>query len=1070
MNLLNLFTSIRAYRLFVACLVLVSCAETSSALDFSFRVTSEVGDRIGNGQSVEYTQDNATIPSYFASPDFFEIRPNTPNTSPWRVTFRGLVGGALRVGTYNMDTTVISDIPQPYLFVRKADSYSHEIQASFEIKKITYWAGGMSVWMTFTQKVDGSEAELRGEFKYDADSIYTPRNIAPALSIGKTRMTELGMPTAFSAFIVDDGLPGATTIRWSATPTTLVPHISAPTSETTLITFPAEGIYMITATISDGDLSTSSSVQVSVHRPLNNYILRFALPFSVYKTFNTQIYPAGVYTYTWKDRVIAAVLESYPNYPKIRVSAPDPDNGPEGAQFTFETRSGLAPAVGHYEVGLKSGDLSVSASLGQRVFQITRGTVDISKADFQLAPYYSTQVRTFHVKFHLFTDIDPNPIVGEVRYGIPLDEVDVEPIVTAGGDRIITALEPQMLLGNVLVGFSTIPPVVQWTKISGPGEVIFTEPNSPKCPVTFSEKGKYVFQLTVSHGQHTVADTVEITVVDRELSIATKSRIGAAWFVAPHYTITGRVSERTIQFFVLDQDQTRGFQFSAPVNATLLNGRYTVANGSPSSSGTTMTVDGRSVNHGAFQIRDLQVGADGELKSCVLTFQVSSYYYPYSSDSLTDGEIKFFAQPTPGEINRPPIVSFGFVVFTDSTDITLSPIIVDDLKPYGSKLSYEWEFVAGPSAVIFNDTTVATPRATFADGGLYRLRLRVSDGELQTTRDVLVAVKVTPRHYEGLAKVDGVPVGIVRISCTPMNRFTAVIKLGREVIRLKGDISAHWSDSGYLLGGGSYYVSFDRYAGDQELTAIIRLESLYIHIICSQTYKSFYEATSLKFGPQGRYTVALNSNPSHVTGAGFGELKVQPNGTYRLRGCLADGVPYSASGSFDLNNGMSLYLSLREDREQLSGSCYFNHENPPKLSGDLVWYRQESDEAMYPGGLATNVRATGMAYVSPRGKETVFLTTTPTSGELMFFDDTLLDPIYTSVDFKGAATIVDAKPHGVRLYMDRRTGLFRGKFQHPKTQKSFPFRGVILQGMDSAFGYINFGDHSGGVSLTLSPN
>lgn len=54
------------------------------------------------------------------------------------------------------------------------------------------------------------------------------------------------------------------------------------------------------------------------------------------------------------------------------------------------------------------------------------------------------------------------------------------------------------------------PPVLAWSKISGPGEAAFTPGDALSTLVTFSEPGAYVLRLTATHGEGSTSDDVTV--------------------------------------------------------------------------------------------------------------------------------------------------------------------------------------------------------------------------------------------------------------------------------------------------------------------------------------------------------------------------------------------------------------------------------------------------------------------------------------------------------------------------------------------------------------------------------
>ncbi len=52
-----------------------------------------------------------------------------------------------------------------------------------------------------------------------------------------------------------------------------------------------------------------------------------------------------------------------------------------------------------------------------------------------------------------------------------------------------------------------------WSKVSGPGDVAFTKPNSPVTDASFTVAGEYVLRLTASDSEHSASDEVTVTVL-----------------------------------------------------------------------------------------------------------------------------------------------------------------------------------------------------------------------------------------------------------------------------------------------------------------------------------------------------------------------------------------------------------------------------------------------------------------------------------------------------------------------------------------------------------------------------
>jgi poly(3-hydroxybutyrate) depolymerase len=86
------------------------------------------------------------------------------------------------------------------------------------------------------------------------------------------------------------------------------------------------------------------------------------------------------------------------------------------------------------------------------------------------------------------------------------------PVVNAGPDLNISGTSV-MISGTVNDdNLPSGPPVITWSKLSGPGTVTFSPPNAAETLATFSTSGTYTLQLNADDGLLDTSDTVNVTV------------------------------------------------------------------------------------------------------------------------------------------------------------------------------------------------------------------------------------------------------------------------------------------------------------------------------------------------------------------------------------------------------------------------------------------------------------------------------------------------------------------------------------------------------------------------------
>jgi hypothetical protein len=94
---------------------------------------------------------------------------------------------------------------------------------------------------------------------------------------------------------------------------------------------------------------------------------------------------------------------------------------------------------------------------------------------------------------------------------------NVEPVVDAGPDVAVTRPDAATLAGSVTDDGLPDPPAqvtAAWSKVTGPGTVIFADAAAASTTATFSGAGSYVLRLTGNDGALQAVDDVTVTVTD----------------------------------------------------------------------------------------------------------------------------------------------------------------------------------------------------------------------------------------------------------------------------------------------------------------------------------------------------------------------------------------------------------------------------------------------------------------------------------------------------------------------------------------------------------------------------
>src|SRR5579864_5405775 len=286
------------------------------------------------------------------------------------------------------------------------------------------------------------------------------------------------------------------------------------------------------------------------------------------------------------------------------------------------------------------------------------------------------------------------------------------PVVDAGPDQVTQFPENFVTLnGSVTDDGLPLGSTVtqQWSKLTGPGSVTFSNATLPVTQATFSTVGTYTLKLTASDSQLSTSAVVSVTVnpaTNQPPAVnpgpdQTVNLVGIAFF-------NGTVTDDGLPNGTLNITWKR---ISGPGAAIFTN-------------------PGAAVTKATFSA----VG------SYVLQLRASDSQFTSTADvtiTVTD--------PSIPNGNLPPVVSAGTgqSIVLPQNSVTLNGSVTDDGFPSGGTLSQFWSMVTGPGKVTFANPNAAVTTATFTAVGTYVLRLTASDSELSSSSDVTVQVTST---------------------------------------------------------------------------------------------------------------------------------------------------------------------------------------------------------------------------------------------------------------------------------------------------------------------------------------
>ena len=590
-------------------------------------------------------------------------------------------------------------------------------------------------------------------------------NLAPTVLAGAVRVVTLPVSSVQLATIVsDDGPSSSLTLTWSVDTNNASGvsfadiHALSP-----VVSFAAGGVYVLRLTASDGELSGSSTVTITVNTaPVVN------AGSDLYFTF-----PA--------NGAASATLAG---------SASDGDALPSPSTLTttWTVVSSPAQAVVSFSNG-GANTLSPTASFSQSGVYVLRLTASDGVAS---------------------TTDDV------------LVTIDHPPVVNAGDDASITQPTTQYALygsvsdDGVATGPGVVPTVTSsWSVLSGPAAVTFADATKPTTTATFSRAGSYTLRLTATEGTVTTTDDVIVTVVDASLTpiavsfapmtstvfagVVAKFTDGDPTASASQFTASIAWGDGQTSAGVVSALSGGGYAVTddpSVAHVYMVSGIYSVSvqvadvDGSSVTIASTATVtdavsnQAPTVQAGTDQLITLPVSSvqlaaivsdDGPSGSLTLTWSVDtnnasgvsfadihalSPVVSFAAGGVyvlrltaSDGELSGSSTVTI-TVNTAPVVNAGSDLYftfpaNGAASATLAGSASDgDALPSPSTLTTTWTVVSSPAQAVVSfsngGANTLSPTASFSQSGVYVLRLTASDGVASTTDDVLVTIDHPP--------------------------------------------------------------------------------------------------------------------------------------------------------------------------------------------------------------------------------------------------------------------------------------------------------------------------------------
>lgn len=373
-------------------------------------------------------------------------------------------------------------------------------------------------------------------------------NRAPVVDAGANRTIAFGNPASLAGIVSDDGLPisSQVAITWSVVtkPEGSTVTFSAANSAATTASFSVSGQYVLQLFATDGELSASDTMTVSVALDPNqpptvnagdNQTVVSTSPATLNGTVEDdgKPNPPAALTITW-SKVSGPGTVTFGNAnaksttatfsaPGIYVLVLTANDGDVASDDTVEILVNEAPKVNAgpaQTIALDEvADLDGTVTDDGRPTPVTLTTnwTKVSgpgNVTFGNAALVDTTA-SFSAggQYVLRLSANDNHVTSSATTTVTVLAPNNPPVVSAGVNLTVTTSAPVNLDGTVTDdGRPTNVITTTWNKVSGPGTVTFGNPNAVDTTASFSAVGTYVLRLTADDGELETSATVRLVI------------------------------------------------------------------------------------------------------------------------------------------------------------------------------------------------------------------------------------------------------------------------------------------------------------------------------------------------------------------------------------------------------------------------------------------------------------------------------------------------------------------------------------------------------------------------------
>jgi hypothetical protein len=327
-------------------------------------------------------------------------------------------------------------------------------------------------------------------------------------------------------------------------------------------------------------------------------------------------------------------------------------------------------------------------------------------------------------------------------------------------------------------------------------------------------------------------------------------------------------------------------------------------------------------------------------------------------------------------------------------------------------------------------------------------------------------------RFDDVTAPDAVTPSLLSLTLGANGAFTAAIRVGTEIFRMRGTLDDTGAFSGTVPGGDNLVLSFalDAANGPPALIGTLTRNG---GVIANLNARRARTPPASLVAP-GLYTVALPAAPtvpgaSFPEGAGWGLARIGKTGRGSFVFTLGDRTRASGSIAVTENGSWPIYVPLYRAHGWLAGLARFEQiAGTSDAAGELSWLKSQPGGTSHPAAFDAKVALSACLYTPPgSGRRAFAFENVAGNAEWQAESGGLAASLrkIITIDALNVAKPIAPGTEELKLRVNAASGTVNGSFLHPDLGRTVTFSGAILQKQARAIGHFAAVDRTGTVTV-----